>query len=114
MTAHRSYRESVEDWYAAMTPEQLAAYQAAYRDELEGARRLYERMAAKETHRAILLNAANILQTRGMPGDTHLATTLRCAADAFPWRYGAVSPDVDDVMTGLVRTADEIVEQSRG
>lgn len=32
MTGHRSYRESVEDWYAAMTPEQFAAYQAAYRE----------------------------------------------------------------------------------
>lgn len=75
------------------------------------ARRLAQRMADKAAHPALVLRAAEILQTRGHPGDTLLAATLRCAADALPWRYGVVSPDVDDVMTGLVRTADEIVQQ---
>lgn len=49
MSAHHSYRESVEAWYAAMTPEQRAAYQAAYAEELEEARRQRERMTEKET-----------------------------------------------------------------
>lgn len=105
MTGHRSWREIRDEWLDAMTPGQQAEYEAA--------RRLAERMSAREEHAALLRDAAEILQGRGVPGDTCLAATLRCAADAFPWRYGAASPDVDDVMTGLVRTADEIVQNDR-
>jgi len=78
--------------------------------EYEDARQLADRMADKAAHPALLLRAAGILQSRGYSGDRLLAATLRCAADALPWTYGVGTIDVDDVMTGLVRTADEIVQ----
>lgn len=70
-------------------------------------------MAAKDTHAGTALAAAEILQSRGQAGDTLMAATLRCAADVLPWRYGVMPPEVDDVMTGLVRVADEIVQRAR-
>lgn len=81
--------------------------------ELAAASALAERMADRAGHAALLRDAAEILQARGHPGDTLLAATLRCAADAFPWEYGVMPTDVDDVMTGLVRTADEIVQRAQ-
>jgi hypothetical protein len=79
--------------------------------ELAAASGLAQRMADKAGHAALLRAAAEILEVRNLPGDACLQTTLLCAADAFPWKYGVMPPDVDDVMTGLVRTADEIVQQ---
>ena len=81
--------------------------------ELAAASGLAQRMADKAGHAALLRAAADILKDRNLPGDACLRTTLLCAADAFPWKYGAMPPNVDDVMTGLVRTADAIVEQRR-
>lgn len=81
--------------------------------ELAAASELAQRMADRTSHAALLRAAADMLRDRGLPGDACLRTTVLCAADAFPWKYGVTSPDVDDVITGLVRTADEIVQQRR-
>lgn len=78
--------------------------------ELASASGLARRMADKAGHAALLRAAAETLKDRNLPGDACLRTTLLCAADVFPWTYGVMPPGVDDVMTGLVRTADEIEE----